>query len=56
MLLAARKPVTGPHDDDRGFDGMQPVGVLLPYVAVLGSLVTTVLWYAKTGHSTMFVA
>ncbi|MFI6073350.1 putative bifunctional diguanylate cyclase/phosphodiesterase [Actinoplanes sp. NPDC051343] len=57
VLLAARKPVASKLDeDDRGFEGMQPVGVLLPYVAVLGSLVTTVFWYAKTGHSTMFVA
>jgi diguanylate cyclase (GGDEF)-like protein len=57
ILLAARKPVASRLDeDDEGFNGMQPVGVLLPYVAVLGSLVTTVFWYAKTGHSTMFVA
>jgi diguanylate cyclase (GGDEF)-like protein/PAS domain S-box-containing protein len=56
VLLAARKPVTGPAGDDEAFEGLQPVGVLLPYVAVLGSLVTTVFWYAKTGHSTMFVA
>jgi hypothetical protein len=26
--------------------------MLLPYVAVLAALVTTVVWYAKTGHST----
>ncbi|MEV6851954.1 bifunctional diguanylate cyclase/phosphodiesterase [Actinoplanes sp. NPDC051411] len=57
VLLAARKPVASTLDeDDQGFDGMQPVGILLPYVAVLGSLVTTVFWYARTGHSTMFVA
>jgi diguanylate cyclase (GGDEF)-like protein/PAS domain S-box-containing protein len=57
VLLAARKPVASSIDgDDEVFDGMQPVGILLPYVAVLGSLVTTVFWYAHTGHSTMFVA
>ena len=57
ILLAARKPVSNRLDeDDRGVAAMQPVGLLLPYVAVLGALVTTVFWYAKTGHSTLFVA
>jgi diguanylate cyclase (GGDEF)-like protein/PAS domain S-box-containing protein len=59
ILLAAMKPVPPPgeepaeNDDDTGG---QPVGVLLPYVAVLAALVTSVVWYAKTGHTNSFVA
>jgi diguanylate cyclase (GGDEF)-like protein/PAS domain S-box-containing protein len=57
ILVAARKPVTAEIDeDDQDIISMQPVGVMLPYVAVLGSLITTVLWYTRTGHTTMFVA
>jgi hypothetical protein len=53
ILLAARKPVTSKADEDgHGYHGMQPVGVLLPYVAVLGSLVTTVFWYTPARFGT----
>ncbi len=58
ILLAARKPVPADtHDDEarRGPDG-RPFGVLLPYVAVLAALVTSVIWFAKTGQSNAFIA
>ncbi|WP_433367513.1 putative bifunctional diguanylate cyclase/phosphodiesterase [Actinoplanes sp. CA-142083] len=57
ILLAATKPVPPATDeDDATTDGGQPIGILLPYVAVLAALFTTVIWYAKTGHSNLFVA
>ncbi|WP_433296006.1 putative bifunctional diguanylate cyclase/phosphodiesterase [Actinoplanes sp. CA-030573] len=57
ILLAAAKPVPARAEGDgpAAADG-QPVGILLPYVAVLAALLTTVVWYAKTGHSSLFVA
>ncbi|XVU23770.1 putative bifunctional diguanylate cyclase/phosphodiesterase [Actinoplanes sp. CA-054009] len=55
ILLAAAKPVP-PATDDEEADNGQPVGILLPYVAVLAALLTSVVWYAKTGHSNLFVA
>ncbi|MFF5081361.1 putative bifunctional diguanylate cyclase/phosphodiesterase [Actinoplanes sp. NPDC000266] len=55
ILLAAVKP-SSPAGDDEGTDNGQPVGILLPYVAVLAALLTSVIWYAKTGHSNLFVA
>jgi diguanylate cyclase (GGDEF)-like protein len=57
ILLAATKPIPPVLDEEPGTaDGNQPVGILLPYVAVLAALLTTVVWYAKTGHSNLFVA
>jgi PAS domain S-box-containing protein len=57
ILLAAGKPVPPPGDQPVANAGRgQPVGILLPYVAVLGALIATVAWYARTGHSTLFVA
>ena len=56
ILLAATKPITAGDDESGPAEGNQPVGILLPYVAVLAALVTTVVWYAKTGHSNLFVA
>ncbi|HEY0000734.1 MAG TPA: EAL domain-containing protein [Actinoplanes sp.] len=60
ILLAAAKPVppvadqtAHKSDDDHGG---QPVGVLLPYVAVLAALLTSVVWYATTGQSNSFIA
>jgi diguanylate cyclase (GGDEF)-like protein/PAS domain S-box-containing protein len=59
ILLAARKPIpaeTGkPAADDDGI-GAQPFGVLLPYVAVLAALLTSVIWFARTGASSAFVS
>jgi diguanylate cyclase (GGDEF)-like protein/PAS domain S-box-containing protein len=55
MLLAATKPIS--RDDDSGpAVGSRPVGILLPYVAVLAALTTTVFWYAKTGYSNLFIS
>jgi diguanylate cyclase (GGDEF)-like protein/PAS domain S-box-containing protein len=59
ILLAARKPVTdpaGPAEDGTRDEGGQPFAVLLPYVAVLAALATSVVWFAKTGQSNAFVA
>jgi diguanylate cyclase (GGDEF)-like protein/PAS domain S-box-containing protein len=60
ILLAATKPVLGPATAEESSpadgDGGQPFGVLLPYVAVLASLITSVVWFARTGQSTAFVA
>jgi diguanylate cyclase (GGDEF)-like protein/PAS domain S-box-containing protein len=55
ILLAAVKPVP-PHDEAEEVDDARPVGILLPYVAVVAALLSSVIWYAKTGHSSMFVA
>ncbi|GAA0454597.1 hypothetical protein Ade02nite_03080 [Paractinoplanes deccanensis] len=55
ILLAAVKPPAPVRDGEAGDNG-QPVGILLPYVAVLAALLTSVVWYAKTGHSNLFVA
>ncbi|MFI5893589.1 putative bifunctional diguanylate cyclase/phosphodiesterase [Actinoplanes sp. NPDC051513] len=57
ILLAATKPIPAATDEEHETtDGGQPIGILLPYVAVLAALFTTVVWYAKTGHSNLFVA
>ncbi len=59
ILLAARRPVEPTGDDvaEAGpGDGGQPFGVLLPYVAVLAALLTSVVWFARTGQSNAFVA
>ncbi|GID26136.1 putative bifunctional diguanylate cyclase/phosphodiesterase [Paractinoplanes brasiliensis] len=55
ILLAALMPVKQ-TDDATDEDSRQPVGILLPYVAVLAALITSVVWYAKTGHNNLFVA
>ncbi|MGX6603038.1 putative bifunctional diguanylate cyclase/phosphodiesterase [Micromonosporaceae bacterium Da 78-11] len=57
ILLAARKPAAPlDGDQDEAGDDAQPIGILLPYVAVLAALVTSILFYAKTGHTNLFVA
>jgi diguanylate cyclase (GGDEF)-like protein/PAS domain S-box-containing protein len=61
ILLAAAKPVLARSAEEEAVpvvegEGSQPFGVLLPYVAVLASLVTSVVWFARTGQSTAFVA
>ena len=56
ILLAATKPVPAGDEETGPVEGNQPVGILLPYVAVLAALLTTVVWYAMTGHSNLFVA
>jgi diguanylate cyclase (GGDEF)-like protein/PAS domain S-box-containing protein len=60
ILLAARKPVTVLPDADTDAEeqgeGGQPFGVLLPYVAVLAALLISVVWFARTGQSSPFVA
>ncbi|MFI5930900.1 EAL domain-containing protein [Actinoplanes sp. NPDC051494] len=58
ILLAATRPVTAAPDSRSAEPhlGAQPFGVLLPYVAVLGALVTSVVWFARTGQSSAFVA
>jgi diguanylate cyclase (GGDEF)-like protein/PAS domain S-box-containing protein len=59
ILLAARKPAGSPataDDEGQGAEGSQPFGVLLPYLAVLAALATSVIWFARTGHTDAFVA
>jgi diguanylate cyclase (GGDEF)-like protein/PAS domain S-box-containing protein len=62
ILLAARKPLppaTGDLEqrvEPENSEGGQPFGVLLPYVAVLAALITSVVWFARTGQSDAFVA
>ncbi len=59
ILLASFKPVPPLREDDDANDEPgegQPVGILLPYVAVLAALLTSVVWYARTGQNNLFVA
>ena len=65
ILLAARKPLPPATVDTdsverraepESSEGGQPFGVLLPYVAVLAALLTSVVWFARTGQSNAFVA
>ncbi|MFI7546642.1 putative bifunctional diguanylate cyclase/phosphodiesterase [Actinoplanes sp. NPDC049599] len=61
ILLAAGKPIVAPAADEQPAlpldgEGGQPFGVLLPYVAVLASLVTSVIFFSRTGQNTAFVA
>ncbi len=57
ILLAALRPV-GPATARRaGETGSQPFGVMLPYVAVLGALVTSVVYFVQNnGQSGAFIA
>ncbi|GAB2619649.1 hypothetical protein Aab01nite_33770 [Paractinoplanes abujensis] len=55
ILLAALMPVKR-TEDAPDEDSQQPVGILLPYVAVLAALITSVVWYATTGHTNLFIA
>ncbi|MEU8236477.1 bifunctional diguanylate cyclase/phosphodiesterase [Actinoplanes sp. NPDC048967] len=59
ILLAATKPLgTADPAEPAPVDGEggQPFGVLLPYVAVLAALATSIVWFARTGQATPFVA
>ncbi|MEU4242168.1 EAL domain-containing protein [Actinoplanes sp. NPDC026619] len=56
ILLAAMRPLPPRHDGADPAESNQPIGILLPYVAVLAALFTTVFWYTRTGHSSLFVA
>ncbi|MFI7599211.1 putative bifunctional diguanylate cyclase/phosphodiesterase [Actinoplanes sp. NPDC049681] len=57
ILLAAARPVApGASGAAAPGDTGQPFGVLLPYVAVLAALVTSGVWFARTGQSGAFVA
>jgi diguanylate cyclase (GGDEF)-like protein/PAS domain S-box-containing protein len=59
IVLAALKPVASGGDEvapETDESAQPPFGVLLPYVAVLAALFTTVIWYAVTGQSSVFVA
>jgi diguanylate cyclase (GGDEF)-like protein/PAS domain S-box-containing protein len=60
VLVAARWPdrpdvpvLVLPAEDDAGEP--QPFAILVPYAAVLGALVVSVLWYALSGHSDAFI-
>jgi len=55
-LPVATKPPVARDERPRRAEGTQPIGILLPYVAVLAALTTTIVWYAKAGHSNLFVA
>jgi diguanylate cyclase (GGDEF)-like protein/PAS domain S-box-containing protein len=59
ILLAARKPLPPAREADEAeleAADSQPFGVMLPYVAVLAALFTSVIWFASTGQSNPFVA
>ncbi|MGA5304955.1 putative bifunctional diguanylate cyclase/phosphodiesterase [Nucisporomicrobium flavum] len=57
ILLAATRPLgSRPDAAAESGAGTEPFGVLLPYVAVLAALVTSVVWFARTGQSSAFVA
>jgi diguanylate cyclase (GGDEF)-like protein/PAS domain S-box-containing protein len=59
ILLAACKRVPAPSAADRpedGHDGNRPFGTLLPYVAVLAAVLTSVVQFARVGHSETFIA
>ncbi|MDT4994739.1 MAG: hypothetical protein QOH97_4631 [Actinoplanes sp.] len=63
ILLAARKPLAEPDgaddQDDKNAEQSgeaQPFGVLLPYLVVLAALLTSVVWYARSGQNNAFVA
>ena len=59
ILLAACKPgePPAPLGGERvAAEGGQPFGVLLPYVAVLAALVTSVIWFASTGQTDAFIS
>ncbi|MET8147763.1 bifunctional diguanylate cyclase/phosphodiesterase [Actinoplanes sp. NPDC049668] len=57
ILLAAARPVgASPAVDSDSVEGAQPFGVLLPYIAVLAALLTSVVWFLRTGQSTPFTA
>ncbi|MEV4636871.1 EAL domain-containing protein [Actinoplanes sp. NPDC049548] len=53
ILLAAGRPAPGLAGTATPHGSGQPYGVLLPYVAVLAALVTSVFW--RTGHNSAFV-
>ena len=61
ILLAARKPLAPAQESsddlaDGEGEGTQPFGVLLPYVAVLGALFTSTIWFGRGGQSNAFVS
>ncbi|MBU2662638.1 bifunctional diguanylate cyclase/phosphodiesterase [Actinoplanes bogorensis] len=58
ILLAALVPARRTEEPATATvdESAQPIGILLPYVAVLAALFTSVIWYATTGHTNIFVA
>jgi diguanylate cyclase (GGDEF)-like protein/PAS domain S-box-containing protein len=58
ILLAARMPVraAAPAQGVVADDSQMPFAVLLPYVAVLGALGTSVVWFATTAGGDPFVS
>ncbi|WP_306205085.1 putative bifunctional diguanylate cyclase/phosphodiesterase [Actinoplanes sp. RD1] len=56
ILLAAVRPVPAAATPAEPDGGTRPIGVLLPYVAVLAALVTSVVYFARTGQSSAVVA
>jgi diguanylate cyclase (GGDEF)-like protein/PAS domain S-box-containing protein len=59
ILLAARMPVPATVEPAAGLevdDSEMPFGVLLPYVAVLGALGTSIVWFAMTVGGSSFVS
>ncbi|MCA2216499.1 putative bifunctional diguanylate cyclase/phosphodiesterase [Jidongwangia harbinensis] len=57
ILLAACKPLSppAPADPAAGTAHAQPIGMLLPYVAVIAALVASMAWFAHTGELSDFV-
>jgi len=55
IMLAAVRPAPPPIPDAQAAD-MRPLGVLMPYIAVVGALFTSVLEIFRTGHVDQFVS
>ncbi|MFI5491383.1 putative bifunctional diguanylate cyclase/phosphodiesterase [Actinoplanes sp. NPDC051859] len=56
ILLAAARPATrGRRVAEEQASTGQPLGVLLPYVAVVAALLTSVVWFAQTGQNGSYV-
>jgi diguanylate cyclase (GGDEF)-like protein/PAS domain S-box-containing protein len=53
VLLAARRPDRAARAD--GGADQQPFAILVPYAAVLGALVVSVVWYALGGQANAFL-
>jgi diguanylate cyclase (GGDEF)-like protein/PAS domain S-box-containing protein len=55
ILLAARKPSTAQEDEEDTETRVDRVGLFLPYIAVVGSLVVTTFFQFEKGHLDSFV-